>query len=73
MNVVAKQAFGMVAAFLALFMVVGGGIVLVLDTLAATSYPIAAAAVVLGLVVVSVGLTAALASKSRRWIANPYW
>jgi len=66
-----QQMLGFLASFLGLVMVVGAGIVLVLETFGA-GFQIAAA-IVLGLVVVSLAAVSAVASKNREWIANPYW
>lgn len=72
MNVVTKQALGFLGAFLALFFVVGSGIVLVLQTLAPSDHQVVAA-VVLGFVILTVGLTSAYAIASRPRVSNPYW
>ncbi|MFB6178280.1 MAG: hypothetical protein ABEI77_00985 [Halorientalis sp.] len=72
MNVVTKQALGFLGSFVALFFVVGAGIVLVLQTLASSDYQIVAA-VVLGLVIVSVAIVAAVGISSRPTVSNPYW
>jgi len=66
-----ERVLGTVAYFLVVFMVIGAGIILVLDTLAGTRQ--IAAAVVLGLVVASVALASALASVSESTVTNPYW
>ena len=66
-----QQMLGFLASFLGLVLVVGAGIVLVLETLGA-EFQIASA-IVLALVLLSLGAVSALASKNREWIANPYW
>lgn len=66
-----ERVLGTVAYFLVVFMVIGAGIILVLDTLAGTRQ--IAAAAVLGLVIVSVALASALASASESTVTNPYW
>lgn len=65
------RVLGGLVTFLVVFMAIGAGIVLVIETLSGGEQ--IAAAAVLGLVVVLVGLMSAAASKSREWIANPYW
>jgi hypothetical protein len=65
------RVLGGLVTFFVVFMAVGAGIVLVLETLGSSDQ--VAAAAVLGLVVTLVALTSAAASKSREWIANPYW
>lgn len=65
------RLLGALATFLVVFVAVGSGIVLVLETLGSTDQ--IAAAAVLGFVVLLVALVSATASKSRQWIANPYW
>ena len=72
MNVVTKQALGFLGAFLALLFVVGAGIELVMQTLAATEYQVASA-VVLGLVVMLVALVSAMGITARPTVSNPYW
>ncbi|WP_246988074.1 hypothetical protein [Halorientalis marina] len=66
-----QQMLGFLASFLGLVMVVGAGIILVLETFGAEFQ--VAAGIVLALVLVSLGAVSALASKNREWIANPYW
>jgi len=66
-----QQMLGFVASFLGLVMVVGAGVILVLETLGG-GFQIAAA-VVLALVLISLGLVSAYASKNDEWLANPYW
>jgi hypothetical protein len=75
MNVVTKQAVGFVGAFTALFLVVGAGIVLVLNTFAGATdeFRVTAPAIVLGLVIVSVALLSAVAVASQDTVSNPYW
>ena len=72
MNVVTKQALGFLGAFLALFVVVGAGIELVLQTLQPGEYQVVSA-VVLGLVLLSVALVSAWGITSRPTVTNPYW
>jgi len=72
MNVVTKQALGFLGAFLALLFVVGAGIELVMQTLASTQYQVGSA-VVLGLVILAVAATSAVAITSRPRVSNPYW
>ena len=72
MNVVTKQALGFLGAFLALLFVVGAGIELVMQTLASTQYQVGSA-VVLGLVILTVAATSAVAITSRPRVSNPYW
>lgn len=66
-----ERVLGILASFFAVFMVVGAGIVLVLDTLGGTRQ--LASAAVLALVVLLVAVTAALAANAEPDISNPYW
>lgn len=66
-----EQMLGFLASFLGLVMVVGAGVILVLETFGGGFQ--VAAGIVLALVLVSLGLVSAFASKNYEWIANPYW
>lgn len=66
-----QQMLGFVASFLGLVMVVGAGVILVLETFGG-GFQIAAA-IVLALVLISLGLVSAYGSKNDDWLANPYW
>ena len=66
-----QQMLGFLASFIGLVMVVGAGVILVLETLGGGFQ--VAAGIVLALVLVSLGLVSAFASKNYEWIANPYW
>lgn len=71
MNVVTKQALGFLGAFLALFLVVGAGTELTLQTL--NSDVRLVSGIVLGLVLVSIAAVSAIAVASRPTVSNPYW
>jgi hypothetical protein len=66
-----EQMLGFLASFLGLVMVVGAGVILVLETFGG-GFQIAAA-VVLALVLLALAAVSAFASKNYEWIANPYW
>lgn len=66
-----ERVLGIIATFVAVFLVVGAGIVLVVNTLGGGRQ--IAAAVVLALVTLSVAVTAALASNAEPSVSNPYW
>lgn len=66
-----ERVLGIIASFFVVFMVVGAGIVLVLNTLGGARQ--LASAAVLAFVVVIVAVTAALASNAEPSISNPYW
>jgi hypothetical protein len=65
------RILGVAVTFLVLLLVVGAGIVLVLETFGSEMQ--IAAGIVVGLLVLGVGVASGLGSRDREWISNPYW